>query len=723
VQIDFSLQDASTITSIHCSLDGAAFTTCGSGTNGTILYTQVAPGAHLFEIYGVDQWGNAGRTSAQQISTPPPSRFARLPFTHVAGAGHLVLIGYDYEDRIIILKQPQQQVSAVNQLLINALRQSPAAAYTRGPRIAVFDGNSVPSERTNVRAIIASTYPSAVEVAVGDELPTNIDILVVLDQNGAFADTETAEEIANDVRGPLLAFLNAGGIVIITDGLDAQSNPSQTFRLLHPDLLEIHSVRHSRGNLRQVPCNTLDPLTQGIGQTFSQTNMATYLGPEPWVTYADRVEGDAAVVYHKWFGSVDEGPIGVTVYTSHQGGNVIFQDASGDLVESCSQLDNGTAVHHMGRNSTVSAGRSTDLGSTAMWTYLRSQPLDHLHMGFMFGLIQEPTPRYFGVTLPVLADDDDVNYYVVRSACGEQSTEVNGGSLEVQVCPDEDGTFSLVAEAIACADEAPCQIKAFTIQNGLRLSDQSVTMPAWQPVNLSISIDPSGFGDLESYGLVTALNVGSLDHYQTGNEGWWEYREPGDLRPFIRYSSAGVGSPMMSRFLHHTWVNYEEDETWWGGSERIQRGARPTGSSLSLRLSSILLGRLTDPNVSFDGNGEAVSVTFATEGSLANADGGQVQIMWNLFLKVPASSWTIVFPPGASVPLPPNPGEFPYWPTSFDEPVVSSLRIHAASYVNGYDEYRSRARDVESYPASGDFTLQMTWLEGFFRFFRSPVEQ
>jgi hypothetical protein len=72
--IDFTLSDNSEIAEIRCVLDGES-SICGSGTSGSLAYSELSPGSHTVEVFGVDAFGNSGAAAAP--GSPPAAR-ARL---------------------------------------------------------------------------------------------------------------------------------------------------------------------------------------------------------------------------------------------------------------------------------------------------------------------------------------------------------------------------------------------------------------------------------------------------------------------------------------------------------------------------------------------------------------------------------------------------------------------------------------------------------------------
>jgi hypothetical protein len=61
----FSYTDTQSVTNFQCSLDGAAFVNCGSGTSGSTSYSNVGNGSHTFRVQAFQKQGSltSGQTS------------------------------------------------------------------------------------------------------------------------------------------------------------------------------------------------------------------------------------------------------------------------------------------------------------------------------------------------------------------------------------------------------------------------------------------------------------------------------------------------------------------------------------------------------------------------------------------------------------------------------------------------------------------------------------
>lgn len=69
--------------SFDCSLDGAPFESCGSGTTGSAMYDGLTEASHTFEVHGSDADGNVSPTVSRSftvdLTPPPPPTFDGVP--------------------------------------------------------------------------------------------------------------------------------------------------------------------------------------------------------------------------------------------------------------------------------------------------------------------------------------------------------------------------------------------------------------------------------------------------------------------------------------------------------------------------------------------------------------------------------------------------------------------------------------------------------------------
>jgi hypothetical protein len=212
------------VTFLQCLLDGHNCT-CGQ-TSATC--TDVPAGDHFFTIQPKDEFANTGFISTNQGGAP-------YVMTYSPNAGRAIFIGHDYfEDD-----------ANTTAILAAALVDVPGLktkAWTRKPRVAWFNagGDHVNStEFGNVVDIWTPIIDTAAshEFTVAGQIATQIvdaDILFVFDQG----DPATATAIANawnlpnaSTFSPVEHFLNAGGTMIVLDGVNANNLFSETFRV------------------------------------------------------------------------------------------------------------------------------------------------------------------------------------------------------------------------------------------------------------------------------------------------------------------------------------------------------------------------------------------------------------------------------------------------------------------------------------------------------------
>jgi hypothetical protein len=157
------------------------------------------------------------------VSLPVAAAFARHSLAVTTGPGHLILIGNDYADR------PGAPDATQAQLLVNPIWQSAAKGLaTRGVRLLAVrppDANVDQSEIDNIEAILmpeveTGGYHEIADAAtIPDELP-GVDVLLIYDHNGA-----AVQSLAATLEPTLRTFLEAGGVVVLTDGLDQSGDP------------------------------------------------------------------------------------------------------------------------------------------------------------------------------------------------------------------------------------------------------------------------------------------------------------------------------------------------------------------------------------------------------------------------------------------------------------------------------------------------------------------
>jgi len=223
-----------------CRLDGVLCETC---TDATSSCGEASPGFHVFTISGVDTSGNPGGAT-----TSKPVLVSYGPFE-----GHAILIGMDY--RIPNAKS--------NQILHRAFEQVPwrhQGIFDRKLRVAAFRQDTVDtSEATNARAAVEDLVDDAFydEFTNSTEIAAALvghDVLLVYDQE----DPTNMGAVGDAWEPTLRTFLEAGGIVVVLDGLAADNtSPSGTFQvlsrpvggdpalLLVEDVADIHAIGQS----------------------------------------------------------------------------------------------------------------------------------------------------------------------------------------------------------------------------------------------------------------------------------------------------------------------------------------------------------------------------------------------------------------------------------------------------------------------------------------------
>jgi hypothetical protein len=695
-RLAYTLSDDSEITAVRCRIDGGPFAQCGAGSSGTFDMDELAPGEHLVEVYGVDEHQNSGNLPS---SAAPPATFARVTFTHVSGPGHLVIIGNDYADPLRGAKPgATAPVDWFPEVLANAVSMTPATGFDRGIEIAIVDEGADADERENVVAILdslATPYELRIvppgELAGTDAL-VGADLLLVLDQNGRVA---SLQAIGAELEPELAAYLDAGGIAIVIDGGVDTQNPSETYRVIAPELLLITAVTTSFGAVG-IPCNDEDPVVATLPASGIDrlSGSVVFTSPEPWVALAQNVtaEADGIAVLHKWFGEdPDVGPVAISVNVADNIGDrdVFFQDADFSQRAYCRTLSNGTAVHHMNPGGHVSVGAGANLFST-LTTVMAVAPVEHFDFRTL-GLALEPSPPT--VTVHVVPLTGAEYYNVDLGGCSSGPTKST--DIAVQVCGrNDDNTYNVAAEAYDPNDV----LIGYSLLTGQTAGQGgNIDMGGWtEPPDSSYFTPSIALGTLDQVANVS-VEMGLA-------RGWLEYeqqlgpvvRGPTDLAfPSFFYSASGGGSTPFDRFEHTMTVLFERalrSELTPISFRRVHGGLI---SSLAVTLSSVLLPRLGQPVVTFDVNDRMV-VTWGASGSLTGADGAVTIINWQ-DSKEQQGLWLLYFPAGTSVTAPPPPPgntvALSYWAPAdlvdpIQEPESLGLIILDASFFSGYTDFR-----------------------------------
>jgi hypothetical protein len=708
VRVSFTVTDVrgATISHIDCRMDGAPFAICRALSPVGFVDYELSPGSHTFEVYAVDEFGNTGHVGVSSPNLPTP--FARRDLSVTTGPGHLVVIGNDYTDQ-----DPNGVSSWQAQLLVNAVTLSPALGFSRGVNLlAVRAPSDVvdQSEIDNVTASLKVPLDTGVyrEISNLANVPTELpgaDVLLIYDQNGA-----DASVFASTLEPTLRAFLDAGGVVVVLDGIydeDKQAT-SDTYRVLASSLLDIQaavSTQHmfeTRFNCEGgdpswiIPCNVADPIRGSTRQTRLPVQICDggvrvgYVSDEPWVFYAtmsfpEEDEPDHVGVFHKWFGTVDPavgGPVAITVVPEpgyFPGDHMaVFQDAASEVLQVCSDyygnaldpprlvMQNGGAVFHMTGGGYASSGYygyddDYDFFGNLMTTYVGVQPLDDLRSHLIPAF--DPNPEEGEEVVVGFPGDLDPNNVVqVSSGCGIDVWRSGSGTMSLRTCGR--GSYSLVAEAVNPQTQ---RIARYTILNGVSQHfGGQVNLPnysTWSVPNRSVTLAPGTLtGQVQSVEMAVTQSVGPL-HYLEGDT---VYNNNTVGLGMTFYSAAGTGSPPMDHLAHLEGLRYpyQCDDNFGCIQpvvDRVIRGALNVLASGTIALDAISwLPRLSmtgQPTVD-DSTGQ-LKFGANLSGSLGSAiRGGKAVLYADDFQK----KWTIIFPVEgttgstgfSSAPLPPD---------------------------------------------------------------------
>jgi hypothetical protein len=249
------LDDDSRITQVFWRLDAdAAFTEFTVAAPSTMLEValpgagvdrELSAGLHTFRVYAVDEWGNSALVEQPTPSQTLPTMHAEVVATKTYGPnlGHLVVFGHD------LAEAPP---ATLRDLVGNAVNLVPfqqnGLTFDREIKVVGFEGAGVTAgERDNVLNAIqarlgalgqswtrANDYAALTgtsATALGDAL-VGRDVLIIFDQNSNYTTMQTRGAAW---RTRLTAFLDAGGVVVLFDGMQAGGQvPSQTVSLLGP---------------------------------------------------------------------------------------------------------------------------------------------------------------------------------------------------------------------------------------------------------------------------------------------------------------------------------------------------------------------------------------------------------------------------------------------------------------------------------------------------------
>lgn len=695
VTVDVTVFDQSAITRIRCGLDGAARVACGSGTAGTITFSELSPGEHTVDVIAVDEWGHTGAAVAP---SPVPGSHAVAPFAFTAGPGHLVLIGDDLAEPL------QLPATGLDQLLIDTFSQAPAISFSRGLRVAVLDVNTSPGELDHLTDLLGNLNVGSIDLVGLGEVEGALagrDLLVVPDQNGAF-DPASAPAEAAALEPALRAFLDAGGVVALLDGtfVDPDDNllPSATFRILDRRLLAIDDAQIVDA-CADIPCNLADPIAFDVGTSLCVSGAIGYTTPEPWVTFAFLDQGgiDLPLVLHRVFGAPSVGPVAMRTGDGTQswgGDEVVFQDPAGAEVTTCTTLSNGSAVHEMSPGGSVSlASFDFERGSYGLTTAIAVEPLDHVRLAVPPVVDQSP----LAITVD-LQDLVNAASFRVVTGCGEVVSDAPGGIALSVGCFNPDGTFDLVAEGVDVNE----RVIGYSILTGVTdPGGGNLAMPDWLAPNRMASLTIGPLAGVDGADMSVWLSSNGIDYLEHGTP-----LEPTGAGDF--YASPGPGSAPFS-------LLGQAERAWFltpvSGLTPVSRRRVLGGlfDSLDVNLANVLLPRITAFDSSFAPD-DRMTLRWLSSGSLDGVDGGQAMFAWS-DVDGNQHRWTLIVPPGTSVTAPPPPasGAAVFWPTQVDDVTLLNARFDDASFAPTYRDYRQDVGGVVQPPPTAH-TLRTTEL-------------
>ncbi|HEY8143664.1 MAG TPA: hypothetical protein VIG06_13365 [Kofleriaceae bacterium] len=677
VRVSYTVADESAVLRIRCAIDGGPRVACGTGDSGSRRYDELGPGPHTVDVDAIDEWGHSGGAAA---SAPPPSAHASLTFDVVLGPGHLIVIGDDYAD-------PFGPVSQLDRLLFNAFAQSAAMSFDRPLRVAAVTEGASDEEIQHLETYLdLSIGPVVVTLDFASlaEGVSGVDVLLIPDQNGSSSPFGVA---------PLSSFLDAGGVVILLEGTfddGGGETPSYTLGLLDPGLLAI-SAAETYDGCADVPCNADDPLLIDVQPPVCLTGAVGFETAEPWVTldYAGD-SSDLPIVLHRWFGDPAAGPVAISTGDGGQSSGglpVRFQDAAGSDVATCETVPNGSAVHQMGADASLSVLQSDGMLTTAVAV----QPLEHVDL-------RGPAP-VASPAISIEVDLDDTpgfSYYRLISDCGDVVSDTPGAIPIAAACRGE--VFNLVAEAYDASDRiVGYAAGAFSDPGGA-----PIEMPAWRLANFTPAISTGSLPGVAATELSVTLHANGSDYLERG-----DVADPTVYSEF--YAPVGPLDPLFDLMTHTeaarftvTPSSYEPIST--------RRVSGPLLTSLNVDLSSVLLPRLTGVATSFDGE-DRLTILWTAQGPLVTADGEIATLVW--FDGASLHVWRVLFPPAEEniAPPPPAPDSplFDAWPELADDPTLVRLELDDASFASGYRDYLRRIGDVFRPPAT-QHTLRTTEL-------------
>jgi len=210
----------------------------------------------------------------------------------VAHAGHLVLIGSDYE----------RSASAQNTILLNAVSLGARANV----RVLAYTGLAKPEARQRVETILhaglarmglaitsfadARTLPSELSI-------DRVDALLVYD--AALTSAAQSDELARLWSGALASYCRAGGTVVL---LDAATTPFGNWSLAQrTELLSVSDPTPSNELIAMLPASAAaDALAVGVQVRFApQGNTALFNAEPSTAVFVDEAAPERAMVVHR----------------------------------------------------------------------------------------------------------------------------------------------------------------------------------------------------------------------------------------------------------------------------------------------------------------------------------------------------------------------------------------------------------------------------------------
>jgi hypothetical protein len=210
-----------------------------------------------------------------------------------AGTGRAIIIGHDY-----LKNRP-----AMNRILGNAVFLWPVNPV----RLLVYEGSANATAIAGADAAIAQVASATGRqfvrtAAAAADVPTllaSTDVFLIYGQE--LADDTTLVQLSSDWSAALLAFMNAGGTVVLLDA--AYAGNSGTCQILaHPTLFQVTRAGSTTGDVCTV-VGRGDALATGLPRTYlCEKNSASFVVTDPSNNITAVVQDvDKVVVVRKLF--------------------------------------------------------------------------------------------------------------------------------------------------------------------------------------------------------------------------------------------------------------------------------------------------------------------------------------------------------------------------------------------------------------------------------------